>query len=482
MICTPTQRAYWHLLSSTVAIIDADTGSEDSLKYRLGYREWVALHNGFTHQEARNLIMKPPKSPGHKHYQIYKDIMEYPGLAPATLPNDLVVIGNTTNSVEPFTYNLFDGNVLPPLMPPLGIDVETDVEGGHPNETTDRLMGVGIAQADGRCVYGSWEDETFREWLIREAPQWEWVGHNSKYDLAVLKRHGVYPGPLIGDGMLAAYLMGEPEAALKKLVQNKYSYRMLTYDEVARGRSMSDVPIEEAAPYCCADAYWGLKVALDLEAELRKANPRAHQLYVALDLPLINVLVNMELRGISIDREGVETQLTENLTNMDTLAETITLLAAKDGFVIPSLFSRCDTCHGGKVKRLTCEACGGIGKFETLSPINPNSSQQLKAWFHDKLGFPVQSVSLKTRQPSLDESALLHLRHRHIAIDLILAYRKLDKEVGFLVQWIAASEQDGRVHSVINNARVRSGRFSYRDPNLQQVTLELRRFFRGGLV
>mgnify|MGYP001600188589 FL=1 len=118
----------------------------------------------------------------------------------------------------PYSWSIFNGYTEPLRKDsPWGIDVETDLDDKKPNETRDHLVGIGIACGD-YCVYGEVGDEAWMEFLREEMPKHSFYAHNSKYDLAVLLRYGLKPGPLAGDGMLAAYLFGEPMAGLNGLV------------------------------------------------------------------------------------------------------------------------------------------------------------------------------------------------------------------------------------------------------------------------
>jgi DNA polymerase-1 len=289
--------------------------------------------------------------------------------------------------------------------------------------------------------------------------------------------------------MVAAYIAGEPEAALKKLVKNKYDYQMLTYEEVVGDRPVSEVPVSETAPYCAADAYFSLRYHNDLVAS---ASPNQLKVYLEIDVPAVAVVSKMELAGIKFDVDAAQKELYSCSMAIDTLTETIRERARASGFVLPATNKTCQDCHNGRKKRLTCNACGRIGKVVIPpEPLNPMANDQLKLWFHGSkkgfgyavkpLGLPVQGLT-PGGKPSLNALALLRLRqppHNSVEAALVLSLRRQVKFRGYLVDWIvrAIKDKDSRIHSTFTTTVVSTGRFSSREPNLQQVKLGWRKLF-----
>jgi DNA polymerase-1 len=360
----------------------------------------------------------------------------------------------------------------------VGLDVETDIAGAAPNETRDALIGVGLAFSD-ECFYGDAKDwyggnrwlELLRTKLFR-IPHVAW---NAKYDDVVLRQHGITPGPLHGDGMLAAYLVGEHRAALKPYVLRTYGVRMIEYDDVmGSNKSLRDVPTETVAEYCSGDAFWALKAEADLRPRL---NPKALALYEQTDLPMVNTIVDMELAGIVLDRNSTSDALTDTKTELTRLKTAITLLVGASGFNLSSTRKVCGGCRNGKNKKLTCTDCDGKGEFFYENPINPGPSHQLVQWLHGHLKIPIQAISQKTQQPSVSSLALLRMQHKHAAIPIILRWRTLERYRQFLEDWLAEADEQGRIHTSFTLAHTHSGRLSSRNPNLQQLALAWRKHF-----
>lgn len=353
----------------------------------------------------------------------------------------------------------------------VGLDVETDIAGSEPNAFEDTLVGAAVAFGTEVC-YG---EATNPSWIELLSHITRWCGHNSKYDYNVLLRHGIRIAAPVGDSMLAAYLLGYRAAPLKPLVEERYGYRMRTYEEVTGGKPISTVDIEEVATYCGSDAYWTLRLEQDLVRELQK-QPRSWKLYKEVDVPLVGILARMELRGVAVDQESIASAMRQTAETKEVLERVLNEMARTEGFALPDTIRVCPSCRNGKRKRVSCTGCEGQGRFSSPTPINLRSADQLGAWLHGRAGLPVQVLTPR-RKPSVNALALLRMKDMHPAPSLILEHRRLQDYGEYLEQWKEAAKGDGRTHTDYTNAWVRSGRLSSRNPNLQQVALEWRKHF-----
>ncbi len=92
---------------------------------------------------------------------------------------------------------------------------------------------------------------------------------------------------------------------------------------IGRGKgqiSFADVPIERAAPYAAADADMTLRLVAALEPQLA-SQPRVHQIFTKLEMPLLPVLVRMEHAGIGLDvpfMEALGRRMGEQLAALET--------------------------------------------------------------------------------------------------------------------------------------------------------------------
>ena len=178
-----------------------------------------------------------------------------------------------------------------------------------------------------------------------------------------------------------------------------------------------------------------------------KADANLWNLYNNVELPLVEVLREMEAAGVRIDvakLKEAETALTEEL---NTIEQRIYNLA--DG------------------------------------PFNINSPKQVGELLFDKLKLDSKAKKLKTGQYSTSEEVLVALKDRHEIVGLILDYRALSKlittYISALPGYIAA---DGKIHTTYNQTVTATGRLSSSNPNLQNLPIrsERGRFIREAVI
>jgi hypothetical protein len=490
----PLELPFWRKLHPRVRLVSIDhPEDQDPVSNRIeSWLEWALCQQDITQTEARRLLAAPPKMPQHgrwTHYQTAEMVASTMDKAAEQLGEIPRSDAGTVQEKElPYRWTLVDTEEKVELArvflkdatrfeTVIGVDCETDVAGKRPNEMRDKLVGVGISIRK-ECYYGSIDFEPWADLLREWLPNVSYVAHNAKYDLCVLRNAGITPGRLAGDGRLAAYLLGEPEAALKGLVLRNFDFQMITYDEVvgtgASRVNISEVDKDLVAEYCSADAYFGVEIERHLRGQL---SGKALDLYTQIELPLVDILADMQFEGMPVDRDEIKVAHDEIEQRMYKLAAVVDDLALASGYVRPDDTWVCSECHNGKKKKLTCEKCKGVGRFSTPMMINLGSSKQLVEWLHDHLGLPVQALTKETQKPSVSALALLRMRELNPAIPIILEWKAADKYRGFLIKWYEFSEGDNRLHPVYNNARTRSGRLSAQEPNVQQIKLEWRKFF-----
>ncbi|MDO5027170.1 MAG: DNA polymerase I [Tissierellia bacterium] len=158
-----------------------------------------------------------------------------------------------------------------------------------------------------------------------------------------------------------------------------------------------------------------------------------HELYFTIELPLINVLARMEIRGVKVDRRVLEEINTEISTEIDRLKETIYSLAE--------------------------------------SEFNINSPKQLGEILFDKLGLPV--IKKTKTGYSTDAEVLDKLKSSHEIIDHILRYRELSKLQSTYIQGMYPYiNEDGRIRSIFRQTIAATGRLSSTEPNLQNIPIK----------
>jgi len=262
------------------------------------------------------------------------------------------------------------------------------------------------------------------------------AGHDIKYHWQVLRAAGVELAGVRFDSMLASFVLdpGRRSHAVDTLCLEHLGRAMQTYEDVAgKGKTevpFAEVPVEAAAAYCGADS--GTVLALhDFFAPSLKGMA-LEPLLGDIEMPLLEVLVDMEWEGIAIDRP---------------------------------LFARLSEELSSDLRRLEGEIARAAG-----GELNINSPRQLATVLFDKHNLPVLK---KTKTgPSTDADVLEQLAAMgHELPRLILEYRELQKLKSTYVDTLPArvNRKTGRIHTSFNQAGAATGRLSSSEPNLQNI-------------
>jgi DNA polymerase-1 len=370
-----------------------------------------------------------------------------------------------------------------------------DTETTSTDQMSASLVGVSLAEAERRAVYlpTPMPDGTQTAAVLDavRAPLEDEgvlkVGHNLKYDLVVLRRHGVpVRGPLF-DTMVAHYLIA-PEASHKLDDVSSFflNYRPQPITELigtGKGqRSMRDVPIEEVGPYACEDA----DVALRLMPVLRARLEEDGLLAIAEDIefPLIPVLADVEMAGVKVDvaiLQEISASLDKQLAELEV---EIYKLAGRS-FTIGSpkqlgevLFNPPPTDEE--------RAAAAQWERDVADPATSGKTKKQLAEEAPTFGLGLQPVE-KTGSgaASTNERVLAELATEHPLPALVVDWRRLAKLKSTYVDKLPEliHPETGRVHTDFNQAVTATGRLSSSNPNLQNIPIrteqgrEIRRAF-----
>ena len=276
------------------------------------------------------------------------------------------------------------------------------------------------------------------------------VGQNLKYDLLVLKKYNfIIVGPLF-DTMLAHYLL-EPEMrhGMDTLAEVYLNYTPVSIEQLigkkgVKQGTMRDVEISVIKEYAAEDA--------DITYQLYKffgplvKDQHLEPLFNDVEMPLSEVLAEMELEGIKIDTKALQ--------------EFSTLLQSEIIEVEKQIFE-----HAGV-------------QFNIASP------KQLGEILFDRLKLDPNAKKTKTGQYATGEEVLTKLDTDHPIVANILDYREFQKLKSTYVDALPLLlGADGRVHTSFNQAVAATGRLSSTNPNLQNIPIrtdrgkEIRRAF-----
>ena len=274
-----------------------------------------------------------------------------------------------------------------------------------------------------------------------ENPEIPKVGHNIKYDAVILARNGFQVQPLSFDTMIAEWLINPTSRnlGLKNLAWVRLNIKMTMIEElIGKGknqRSMADVSIAEAAKYAGDDAVIPLRLQLDLEEELNER--QAIRLFNEIEMPLVQVLAEMEMAGIRLD--------------VDYLARMSEELSQRLGLIETRIFD-------------------SVGV-----EFNLNSPQQLSGALFERLDLTPPDRTQRTSSGYYSTAAvtLEAMKGDHPVVDWVLEYRELSKLKNTYVDALPlqVNPSTGRVHTSYNQAGSVTGRIASSDPNLQNIPI-----------
>ena len=270
----------------------------------------------------------------------------------------------------------------------------------------------------------------------------EWIAHDLKPLLAWLRDREIEPPSHLSDTMLMGYLLSphKKNFSLEKSCMEHLHYRFSDSDDQ---KSLFSAPNGEEL---AERADLTRQLALQLHPDLL-----AHGLGTVLgkiEIPLIDVLVAMEKRGVLIDAE---------------------------------LLSGMSVHTGAEIDRLSARIYELAG-----DEFNINSPRQLASVLFEKLELPVVKRTRKAGHYATGVEVLEKLAQDHEIAALILEYRELAKLKNTYLDALPRliDRHTGRVHTSFNQMVAATGRLSSSNPNLQNIPVrtELGRVIRKAFI
>ena len=286
---------------------------------------------------------------------------------------------------------------------------------------------------------------------IFEDDQKQVIAHNLKYDYAILKNHNIELKGKFFDTMIAHYLL-EPDQkhGMDILAENLLNYKTVSIETLIgkKGndqKSMLDVPVEEVKEYAGEDA--DITFQLKQLFDPRLGDGPLRKLFDEIEMPLIQVLSDMENEGIALDTKTLKEFSKELGSSLEELNTSILEYAG--------------------------------------TSFNVDSPKQLGEVLFDILQIDDKAKKTKTGQYSTSEETLQKLKDKHEIIGLILEYRSLKKLKSTYVDTLPelVNKKTNRIHTNYMQAVAATGRLSSNHPNLQNIPIrtekgrEIRRAF-----
>ena len=334
------------------------------------------------------------------------------------------------------------------LMKQTSVCFDTETTGLNP--LTAELVGIAFSWEATKGFYIPFpEDKNQAQEIIEqlrpffESEAIEKIGQNLKYDIKVLRKYNVKVKGKFFDTMLAHYLINPDMRHNMDVLSETYlNYTPVSITELIgkKGKnqlSMRDVPLEKQTEYAVEDADVTLQLAQHFRPELKEA--KTEDLFHNIEIPLLHVLADMELEGINLDEQFLNS-LSEDLNNDIASLEKKIYEAADQEF-------------------------------------NIGSPKQLGEVLFDKMKLVDKPKKTKTGQYSTAEDVLSYLAKDHEIIQNVLDYRGLAKLKSTYVDALPLQIEPatGRVHTDYMQTVAATGRLSSNNPNLQNIPIRTER-------
>lgn len=282
----------------------------------------------------------------------------------------------------------------------------------------------------------------FKELFLNE--NIEKIAQNIKYDLMILNNYGIAVKGKLYDTMLAHYII-EPEKrhGMDILAENYLNYTPISIEELigkkgVKQGNMKDVDIQLVKEYAAEDADITLQLKETLHPILAQ-NPQAVKLFEEVEMPLTQVLCDIESEGVQLDTDFLKEMSNTLLADMIEVQDKVFELAGQT--------------------------------------FNLSSPKQLGEILFDKLKLDPKAKKTKTGQYMTGEEVLSKLEAEHTIARYILDFRELQKLKSTYVDALPLliSKKTNRVHTSFNQAVTATGRLSSTNPNLQNIPIRTAR-------
>ena len=252
----------------------------------------------------------------------------------------------------------------------------------------------------------------------------EKISENIKHDMKSLEKHDIGINGEVFDTMLAHYLINPDINHTTEVLSENY----LNYS-INQKESSIDNTCEKA------NIIFQLKGLLEDELKLNKHI----SLYKEIEIPLLRVLANMEIEGISL-----------NVAYLNKLSKSTDQEIEKTKNIIYA---------------------------ESKEEFNISSPKQLGEILFDKMKIAANPKKTKTGQYSTSEEILSYLAKENDFVKTILEYRSLTKLQNTYIKALPnqVSKNTGKIHTEYLQTVAATGRLSSINPNLQNIPIRTER-------
>ena len=304
----------------------------------------------------------------------------------------------------------------------------------------DKRIKYIFLSVDGKKIYYVEEDSIYKLEYIFTSNEIKKLGYNLKDDYISLKPYGIKLENIYFDITIAEYLIDsmsstsyECSAIAMKYLTKKVKTKEELLGKGVKAKKYQDLDFEELSSHISQIIDTVKSVMLIMEENLKESNMDG--LLYHVEMPLVEVLADMEYEGVKVDKE----KLNE----------------------LGSQFKEI-------IKKLESEIYKISGE-----EFNINSPKQLGVILFEKLGLPV--IKKTKTGYSTNAEVLDKLKDQSPIIDKIIEYRQIVKLNSTYVEGLLSiiNPIDGRIHSSFNQTITTTGRISSTEPNLQNIPVKL---------
>jgi DNA polymerase-1 len=300
-------------------------------------------------------------------------------------------------------------------------------------EQAGRIQGV-VLGWDHRVIYLDWGKHKEKKDLISflKSQKVKKVGHDLKRVIKLFRKEDIDLGGIYFDTQIAAYLIDSSRSnyGLEVFSFGELGTQLETLENIDKALKKGGIEKEDLEEYFCRRVFAILKLKKIFKKELKEK--KVFKLFFELEMPLVLILSEMELEGITLDVKFLESLKKK----MDARVE--------------------------KIQKKIWELAGG--------EFNVNSTQQLREVLFEKLKIKATEIKKTKTGFSTAASELEKLVGKHPIIDLLFEYREITKLTNTYVAALPKLvDEDQRLHTNFKQTGTTTGRLSSENPNLQNI-------------
>lgn len=308
----------------------------------------------------------------------------------------------------------------------------------------------------------------------------KYVLHNAKFDMHILWwMLGIKIIPY-WDTLIGSMLLNENEPHGLKQLYKKYvdnsdeDSKVASFNSLFKGIEFNKVPPDVAYMYASFDPIMTYELYqfqydfIDINGKYckEKGLERVAEVFRNIEMPLIQVVFEMECTGVKIDTDLAEKLKAQYTKHKDAAEVKFNLEIDKLNDKFDKLMIKNPAAYNKLFK-------DGIRKVSISSPT------QLAILFYDVLEFE----SPDKKSPRGTGEAILK-SFNHPLVDSILEYRSMSKLLSTYIEAIPQhiAKRDNRLHANFNQYGAKTGRFSSSDPNLQNIPSQKTKLSDGTVI